>query len=304
MSMRDQNIGTTADCKIGDVIPITTAGSARGTLNQCDLGENRTAVKKQLRIHRKRASVLVADPDPHMLRLMARSLELDEYQVLQASTGQRVFDWIMAEAPDLVILDLAMPNINGLEVCERVRESSKVPIIIVTALSQDHYKIASLEAGADDYITKPFNPGEFVARVHAVLRRAKWSAEGWKQFPSRKTLGSLTVDFDQCLVIVDGRPVTLTATEFRILAYLAENAGRVLTPDLLLEHIWNWNCAGERNLLKVNISRLRRKIEPDPTHPIYIVTKNGMGYLMPIQPDKVPLYSALETTRLQVRNSG
>lgn len=304
MSMIDEHIKTTADCTAVGVIPITTASSSYSGPNQYDLRDKHTAIKKRLRIHRKRISVLVADPDPYMMRLMARSLAFDEYQVLQASTGQHVFDRIIAEAPDLVILDIAMPNLNGLEVCERVRELSKVPIIIVTTLSQDHYKIASLEAGADDYITKPFNPGELVARVHAVLRRVKWSAEGWQQLPSKRALGNLTVDFDQCQVIVNGRPVTLTATEFRILAYLAENAGRVLTPDLLLEHIWNWNCAGERNLLKVNISRLRRKIEPDPTHPIYIVTKNGMGYLMPIQPDKVPLYPALEPTMQQVRNSG
>ncbi|MGZ3679178.1 MAG: response regulator transcription factor [Ktedonobacterales bacterium] len=244
------------------------------------------AISNQQAMRVQRPSVLVADYDPYMLRLMARNLAPDGYQVHPASDEQEIVEQVMTEAPELLILDIAVPKFNGPNVCGRVRELSTVPMIIVTAIAQDDYKIACLEAGADDYITKPFHPGELQARIHAVLRRSKQRTETCQEYFSKKSIGSLTIDFDQCLATVDGFPVKLTATEFRILAFLAQHAGRVLTPDLLLEHIWSWNYVGERNLLKVNISRLRRKIEPDPAHPIFIVTKNGIGYLMPIQPSK------------------
>jgi len=262
------------------------------------------AIEKSIPVHSKTTSVLVADHDPHMLRLIARKLESDGYHVLRVFKWQDVVDSIRAEVPDLVILDIAMPKLNGLEACERVREFSTVPIIVVTTLAQAHYKISSFEAGADDYITKPFNPEELAARVHAVLRRARCDAETCERPPSKITVGGLAVDYDQCLVTVDGRPVKLTATEFRILAYLAQNAGRVLTPDLLLEHVWSWTCVGQMNLLKVNISRLRRKIEPDPTHSVFIVTKNGIGYLMPTQPDKAPLRTAAAATMPRLQKLG
>lgn len=254
--------------------------------------------------YQARACVLVVDRDPYMLRLMARRLEADGYRVVEVPHGHDVLERIIVETPDLVLVDIAMPELNGLDVCERMREVSTASLIIVTTLAEDHCKISSLEAGADDYITKPFNPNELLARIHAVLRRAKRHAETYQQLPSRKMIGSLTVDYDQCQVTVDGCPMKLTATEFRILAYLAQNAGRVMTPDLLLEHVWNYNCVGERNLLKVNISRLRHKIEPDPNHPSYIVTKNGLGYLMPVQPDTVTHRVVPTTVVSPVRKSG
>src|SRR6202165_6009107 len=227
----------------------------------------------------KKTTILAADDDPQLLRLMTRNLQLEGYDVLGVSDGQQALELIENNAPDLVLLDVMMPKLDGFTVCYRVREFSSVPIIIVTARGQDQDKVRGLDLGADDYLTKPFSVDELLARVRAVLRRAQFSAkENTLGLQATMTTGELTIDFSQHLVALAGREVALTPTEYRLLAYLAQNTGRIVTQDLLLDHVWGSEYLGEGHMLQVNITRLRRKLETDPTHPRYILTKVGVGY--------------------------
>lgn len=233
----------------------------------------------------KKTTVLTADDDPQLLRLVARNLEFEDYSVLTASDGKQALDLIEAHSPDAVLLDVMMPKMDGFTVCQRVREFSAVPIILVTARGQDQDKIRGLDLGADDYLTKPFSVDELLARVRAVLRRAQFSVHDPTQvMRTTITIGDLTIDAAQHLVMMGGQEVNLTPIEYRTLLYLAQNAGRVITQDLLLEHVWGTDYLGEGHMLQVNINRLRRKLEPDPTYPRYILTKVGIGYLLAAQP--------------------
>ena len=227
----------------------------------------------------KKTTILAADDDPQLLRLMMRNLQLEGYEVLGASDGQQALELVESTPPDLVLLDVMMPKLDGFTVCYRVREFSSVPIIIVTARGQDQDKVRGLDLGADDYLTKPFSVDELLARVRAVLRRSQFSAREQAQGLRASTAtGELTVDYSQHLVTLAGRELALTPTEYRILAYLAQNVGRVVTQDLLLEHVWGSEYLGESHMLQVNINRLRHKLEGDPTQPRYILTKVGIGY--------------------------
>jgi DNA-binding response OmpR family regulator len=229
--------------------------------------------------------ILTADDDPQLLRLVARSLELEDFRVLTAADGEEALAIIEAQTLDLVLLDVMMPKMDGFTVCQKVREFSSVPIIIITARGQDNDKIKGLNLGADDYLTKPFNIDELVARVRAVLRRAQHTPQ--EQVHATRTvttIGLITIDYSQRLVTIDGHEVVLTPTEYRVLAYLMQNAGRVITQDLLLEHVWGQEYVGESHMLQVNVNRLRRKIEPDPAHPRYILTKIGIGYQFATKP--------------------
>ena len=227
----------------------------------------------------KKTTILTADDDPQLLRLMTRNLQLEGYDVLGASDGQQALELIESNPPDLVLLDVMMPKMDGFTVCYRVREFSSVPIIIVTARGQDQDKVRGLDLGADDYLTKPFSVDELLARVRAVLRRSQFTArENAQGLRASTATGDLTIDYSQHLVILAGREVPLTPNEYRILAYLAQNVGHVVTQDLLLEHVWGSEYLGEGHMLQVNINRLRHKLEVDPTQPHYILTKVGIGY--------------------------
>jgi len=227
----------------------------------------------------KKTTILTADDDPQLLRLMTRNLQLEGYDVLGASDGELALELIESNPPDLVLLDVMMPKMDGFTVCYRVREFSSVPIIIVTARGQDQDKVRGLDLGADDYLTKPFSVDELLARVRAVLRRSQFTArENAQGLRASTATGDLTIDYSQHLVILAGREVPLTPNEYRILAYLAQNVGHVVTQDLLLEHVWGSEYLGESHMLQVNINRLRHKLEVDPTQPRYILTKVGIGY--------------------------
>jgi DNA-binding response OmpR family regulator len=233
----------------------------------------------------RKTTILVADDDPQLLRLVTRNLELEGYEILAAGDGQRALELMEAQAPALALLDVMMPKLDGFSVLQRVREYSAVPIIIVTARGQDQDKVRGLDLGADDYLTKPFSIEELLARVRAVLRRSQLTAgEHVQGAQSTTTIGELTVDFAQHRVTMGRHEVSLTPIEYRILAYLAQNVGRVLTQDLLLEHVWGPEYLGESHLLQVNVNRLRRKLEPDAAQPRYVLTKAGVGYLLPAQP--------------------
>jgi DNA-binding response OmpR family regulator len=234
----------------------------------------------------KKTTILTADDDPQLLRLVMRNLQLEGYDVLTATDGQQAFDLIEAQPPDLVLLDVMMPKMDGFTVCHRVREFSAVPIIIITARGQDQDKVRGLDLGADDYLTKPFSVDELLARVRAVLRRAQFITNEQSQaLRTTAIIGSLSIDYTQHLVMMKDKEVVLTPTEYRILSYLAQNVGRVVTQDLLLEHVWGAEYVGEGHMLQVNINRLRRKIELDSTRPRYIMTKVGIGYLLAAHPD-------------------
>ena len=230
----------------------------------------------------KKVRIVTADDDPQLLRLIARNLEFEGYEVHPAGEGAAALELVERLAPDLVLLDVMMPKLDGFTVCQRVREFSAVPIIIITARGQDQEKVKGLDLGADDYLTKPFSVEELLARVRAVLRRTQLRGEeGMGAGPMTvTTVGELTIDYAQHLVKRRGEEVTLTPTEYRLLAYLAQNVGRVLTQDLLLEHVWGADYLGESHMLQVNVNRLRRKLEEDPAHPQYLKTKVGIGYLL------------------------
>ena len=233
----------------------------------------------------KKTKILVADDELKLLRLVTRNLELEGYETLAATDGQEALELIETHDPDLLLLDVMMPKLDGFSVTQRVREFSAVPIIIMTARGDDQDKIRGLDLGGDDYLTKPFNVDELLARVRAVLRRSQLSAH--TQGPglsSAATVGDLRVDFAQHQAWLRDEDINLTPVEYRLLAYLAQNAGRVLTQDQLLEYVWGPDYVGETHMLQVNINRVRRKIEPDPAHPRYILTKVGIGYLLSAHP--------------------
>jgi DNA-binding response OmpR family regulator len=231
----------------------------------------------------RKTRIVTADDDPQLLRLITRNLEFEDYEVLPASDGQQALEQIERSVPDLVLLDVMMPKMDGFTVCQRVREFSSVPIMIITARGQDQDKVKGLDLGADDYLTKPFSVEELLARVRAVLRRSQLRAnDDTRGAQATVTIGELTIDYAQHLVMVGGKELTLTPTEYRLLAYLARNAGRVVTQDLLLEQVWGEDYLGESHMLQVNVNRLRRKLEADPAHPRYLKTKVGIGYLLSV----------------------
>ena len=226
----------------------------------------------------KKETVIVADDDPRLLRLVQFNLQQAGYRVLTAPDGSRALRLAETENPDLLLLDVRMPLMDGLEVCRRVRNFSTVPIIMVTAKDSEEDKVAGLDAGADDYLTKPFGAPELMARVRAVLRRTKLYS-GDTTEPVFES-DDLKVDFAQQLALRDERPINLTPTEYRIVAYLARNAGRVVTQGELLTKVWGPEYENEAHLLRVNIARLRQKIERDPSTPRHVITRPGIGYYL------------------------
>ena len=234
----------------------------------------------------QKSTILVVDDDVQLLKIVTHNLEAEGYQVLAVRDGVQALEAIEREAPDLVLLDVMLPRMDGFEVCQRAREFSAIPIIMITARGRGQDKVKGLDLGADDYLTKPFRVDELLARVRAVLRRAQFTPNGQAQSLRRATtIGELTIDYAQHRVMKAGREVALTPTEYRILAYLAQNAGRVVTQDLLLGHVWGAEYVGEGHMLRVNITRLRRKLETDPSHPRYLLTRPGIGYFLVEDPD-------------------
>jgi DNA-binding response OmpR family regulator len=223
-----------------------------------------------------KATVLMVDDERRYRELVDLNLTHRGYRVLQASDGLSALNLLESEQPDLVILDLMMPRMDGYEFCRRVREYSSVPIIMLTAKAEEAHKIQGLQMGADDYVTKPFSPDELLARVEAVLRRTRTDRAATTASVFRS--GELTLDFQQHRVMLGERELDLGALEYRLLAELAANAGRVLVHEELLHRVWGAEYSGEPELLHTAIRRLREKLEDDPTRPRYIATKRGVGY--------------------------
>ncbi|KJS13329.1 MAG: XRE family transcriptional regulator [Peptococcaceae bacterium BRH_c8a] len=222
--------------------------------------------------------VLVVDDENSILRLITFNLEKEGYHTIVANDGNEALAKINTEQPDLVILDLMLPGIDGLEVCRRVRqEGLPVAVIMLTAKDQEIDRVLGLELGADDYITKPFSPRELVARVKAVLRRTS-TREEISQPGERIKIGPLTIDAARYEVKVSGKQVELTPKEFELLEFLARNAGKVMTRDVLLNSIWDYTYDGDTRIVDVHVSHLREKIEANPKNPVYIKTVRGVGY--------------------------
>ncbi len=203
----------------------------------------------------QKTTILTADDDPPLLRLVARNLQLEGYEVTTASDGKQALELIEAHAPDLVLLDVMMPKMDGFTVCHRVREFSAVPIIIMTHRGDDQDKVRGLDLGADDYLTKPFSVDELLARIRAVLRRSKFTTNEQAHTLPTTSIGDLTVDYVQHLVTIAGKKIVLTPTEYRTISYLAQNAGQVVTQNRLLEHVWGVEYVGEDHMLQVTINR-------------------------------------------------
>ena len=225
----------------------------------------------------EKISILLVDDDPQLIRLVRANLETVGYRVLVAMDAHSALELIEREVPDLLILDIMLPGIDGYELCQRVREFSATPIIMLTAKVEDTDKVTGLKLGADDYITKPFNVLELLARIEAVLRRAGTSGE--TKPPRTFSYDDISVDFVRRRVTVRGREVALTLTEYKLLSELVSNAGRVMLHGELLTRVWGPGYQDELEYLRAYIRHLRQKIEENPHQPKYILSKPGIGYM-------------------------
>ncbi len=221
--------------------------------------------------------ILIVEDEPDVIKVVTMSFNLQEpdWQVLSARNGESGLELIDRERPDLVLLDVMMPGMDGFQVLKEIRRFSDLPVIMLTAKDDELSKVTGLERGADDYITKPFSHLELLARVRTVLRRVQ-SLPLTHEEPF--VHGDLRVDFVQRQAYLRGKQVPLTQTEYKLLYYLVRNAGQVLSPEVLLTRVWGPEYADEIDYVKVYISRLRSKIEPDPRHPQYILTEHNLGY--------------------------
>lgn len=224
----------------------------------------------------KAKRILLAEDEVALRDFVSRNLCARHFEVLEASNGLEAMAVWEREDPHLLILDIMMPRMDGLEVCRRVREHSAVPIIVLTALDAESDKVAALDLGADDYLTKPFGVEELLARVRAVLRRTQW--EVVPPTVGKKQFGDLEIDLTGHVVRLREEEVRLSPTEFALLEQLITNAGKVLPHRMLLQSIWGPEYGGEAEYLRVYINRLRNKLEPDPTNPRYLLTELGVGY--------------------------
>ena len=220
--------------------------------------------------------VLVVDDEKTICEFIRRNLAVRGFTVMTASNGAEAISIFNAQDIDLVILDIMMPGVDGLEVTRRIRQSSMIPIIILTALDGERDKIRAFDLGADDYLTKPFGVGELLARVKAVLRRAQWTEPPTRQ--GRLVHGEIEVNLERHEVVVAGKIVKLTPTEFNLLVYLMDHAGTALPHEAILKNVWGPEYGEETEYLRVYIGHLRQKIEMDPTNPRYLLTERGIGY--------------------------
>ena len=223
----------------------------------------------------KKTKILIVDDEPQILRALRAGLLAHGYDVVSAADGEEALDKAAMELPDAVILDINMPRLSGLDVCKSLREWSAVPIIVLSVRDAERDKVTALDLGADDYLTKPFGTDELLARLRVALRHAARAAN-----PPEPVVvaGNVTIDLARHVVKRGEQEVRLTSTEYKLLAYLATNAGRVLTHTQILEHVWGPGYESETQNLRVYVSQLRRKLDPDSVQPQMITTEPGVGY--------------------------
>lgn len=221
--------------------------------------------------------ILLVDDDPSILKYLQAIFKDTEYETITATDGLMAIETVKSEMPDMLILDFMMPKFDGLQVCNRLREWSQIPIIMLSANINIEDKVKCLEAGADDYVCKPFDAEELIARVNSVLRRSKGNHDS--PVPTVFSIGNLTIDFNSRRVTSSSTDVKLTPTEYSLLRELAANIGKVLDHTYLLKTVWGSEYSGETEYLRVFVNRLRAKLEPDPSNPKYIITAPGIGYM-------------------------
>ena len=226
----------------------------------------------------RQTEVLVVDDEQALRNFVRRNLEVRNYRVHIAANGLEALAQFQSRSIDLVILDLMMPHMDGLETIRRIRQTSQVPIIVLSALGEEEDKIRAFKLGADDYLTKPFGVGELLVRIQAVMRRAQW-APRTTTTAAQVIQGDVAVDLERHKVSLGDAAIDLTPIEFELLVYLMENAGKVLTHRAILQHVWGEEYGQESEYLRVYVGRLRQKIEADPTKPRYILTERGVGYM-------------------------
>jgi DNA-binding response OmpR family regulator len=222
--------------------------------------------------------ILVVDDEPRYLRLLEANLRTEGYEVITAKDGGNVLELFAANPVDLILLDILLPGMDGFTICQRIRQFSSVPIIMLTAKGEEQDRVRGLDVGADDYLVKPFSVTELLARVRAVLRRAQSSEVGQERFFVH---GELKIDFAKAEVWRNEQQVYLSATEYRLLLQFTHNTGKIMTAEELLTSVWGPEYASDKEILWVTIARLRQKVEDDPHEPRHIVTRSGLGYLMP-----------------------
>ncbi len=225
---------------------------------------------------KKLETILVVDDEPRIIEAVSLNLELEGYNVVSATSGEEALQKLTELIPDLVILDVMMPVMDGFETLQKIREVSTVPVIMLTVMGEEDDKVRGLELGADDYMTKPFSPRELATRVKALLRRAQMPTSAPKS--EIRVDSNLLIDFSRRKVMVRGSEVHLRPTEFRLLYHLVSNAGRVLTHEALLRKVWGYEYRTEDHYVWLYITYLRKKIEDDPKHPEYILGERGVGY--------------------------
>jgi two-component system KDP operon response regulator KdpE len=228
---------------------------------------------------------LVVDDDAQIVRAVRTSLTARGYQVRTAGNGETALETLSTEATDLVILDLNLPGIDGGEVIRRLRTFSEVPVLVLSVRESQNEKIAALDAGADDYVTKPFSIGELLARMRALERRAVGDAGTGPTFPVLR-FGDLSVDLSRQLVTLGGEPVQLTPTEYRLLEAFVTHPGKLLTHGWLLSRVWGPGYQQERHYVRIYVRQIRRKLRDDPSRPRFIVTESGLGYRWRPEPDR------------------
>ncbi len=222
--------------------------------------------------------ILIVDDEPRYLRLLEANLRTEGYEIVTAHDGIEALEIFAMQPIDLVLLDILLPRLDGFSVCQRLRQFSSVPIIMLTARGEEHERVRGLDVGADDYLVKPFSVMELLARVRAVLRRAQ-ARQG--RYEGTFAHYDLYVDYARAEVYRNRQPVYLSATEYRLLLQFTHNVGRILSPEELLTSVWGPEYRSDKEILWVTIARLRQKIEDDPRNPRHIVTRAGLGYFMP-----------------------
>lgn len=233
-------------------------------------------------IDRDKKTVLIVDDEQHIVDILVYNLEKEGYNTLQANDGVTAVEIALGKKPDLILLDIMLPKMDGLAVCKRIRHTLNVPILMLTAKDEEIDKILGLELGADDYVTKPFSVRELMARIKANLRKAELSSASYDTAKEENTnkivVGDLSLDLDKFEVKVKGEVVDLTLREFEVLKYLANQPGQVITREILLEKVWGYEYYGDIRTVDVTVRRIREKIEKDTSAPKILITKRGVGY--------------------------
>ncbi|WMJ90075.1 response regulator transcription factor [Anaerocolumna sp. MB42-C2] len=228
----------------------------------------------------RKAMILVVEDEPNICNFIATTLSANEYKVIECSTGKEAVSLIPSHCPDVVLLDLGLPDMDGLTVLKEVREWSDTPVIIVSARGDEKSKVQALDLGADDYITKPFGTSELLARIRTAIRHNTKTGSGGKSSQDAFKAKGLIIDFNKYLVTVNGEEVHLTQIEYKLVSLLARNAGKVLTYDFIISKIWGPFALKDNQILRVNMANIRRKLEKNPVDPEYIFTEIGVGYRM------------------------